>query len=82
MEPALKEAAAEVHTPAAVIQPTGLSNAASLPAIEIYAHTAAVFQTAESPTAAVLQAVRIHIPAAVALPAESSGAAVTVYLSG
>ena len=57
-----------------MIQLTGLSNAASLPATEIYAHAAAVFQTTEFPTAAVLQAVRIHVPAVVTLPAESSGA--------
>ena len=57
-----------------MVQPTGLSNAASLPAAEIYAYAAAVFQTTESPTTAVLQAVRIHIPAVVTQPTESSGA--------
>ena len=50
--PALKEAAAEVHTSAVVIQPTGLSNAAILPAAEICAHAAAVFHSTESLTAA------------------------------
>ena len=38
----------------------------------MYAHAAAVFQPTESPTAAVLQAVRVHIPADVTQPAESS----------